>query len=553
MISRFLNKRTKTVSFSAVLLSASALISAIFGFFRDNLLANQLTKQETDIYFAAFRIPDFVYGILITGGIVAAFLPVFSQYLKNSEEEAKALINNVLTVFLLLLVFLCSVLALFAPQLLNFIVPGFSQIQKGLTVNLTRIMFLSPIFLGISAIFSGVLQYFNLFLAVSLAPIFYNLGIIAGILLLLPVFGLKGLAFGVILGAFFHLLIQFLPAFSHGFKPRFSFNLKNSGLRKIFALWLPRTFGAGAYHLNLIVITAIASTLAAGSIRIFNFANNLQGAALGLIGIPFATAVFPVLSRTFALGHKEKFLKSLAGASSKIIFLIVPLSFLLFLLRAQIVRIILGTTLLNGGLFDWWDTRLTAASLGIFSFSFFALSLTPLLSRTFFSLHDTKTPVKAALISVALNIFLAFNFVRVLDSSGSFRKSLVSFLKLQGLGNISVIGLPLAFSVAAVFQFFLLVFFLKRKIKEHQLEGIIDKRDFFSKIGNIFLASSLMAVLTYFVLNLFVVFFSTNTVAGIFFQTLIASIAGVFSYFLFSSLLKIEEAKDILRLITKKQ
>ncbi len=178
MITRILNSKTKTVTFGAFLLAVSALLSRVLGLFRDNLLANLLPKAQGDIYFAAFRIPDFIYGILITGGVVAAFLPVFSSSIKKNKEEAESFVNNTLTFFLFALVSISVILAVFTPQLVRLIVPGFNEQQKALTVILTRIMFLSPVLLGASAIFSGILHYFNLFLATALAPIFYNLGII---------------------------------------------------------------------------------------------------------------------------------------------------------------------------------------------------------------------------------------------------------------------------------------------------------------------------------------------------------------------------------------
>ncbi len=539
MIKKFLNFKTKKVTFAAGILALAALISRLLGLLRDNLLANLFTKAQTDIYFASFRIPDFVYGILITGGIVAAFLPVFASHFKKSKKQAQTLTNNVLTFFLILLALLCSILAIFTPQLIKLIVPGFSPQQKSLAITLTRIMFLSPILLGLSAIFSGILQYFNLFLAYSLAPIFYNLGIILGILFLAPIFGLKGLAFGVILGAASHLLIQIGPAIKHGFKPRFSFNFRHPGLKKIFFLMTPRTLGSAAYQINLIVITAIASTLTQGSIRIFNFANNLQGTAIGLIGIPFATAAFPTLSRHFANHQKGEFLKTFSKTFSQILFLIIPLSILIFLLRAQIVRIILGTSILGKGLFDWWDTRLTAASLGIFAFSLFASSLVPFLARAFFALRDTKTPVKIALSTMGLNIILSFSFVSFLNYPNNFSKVLINFLKLKGIDNISIIGLPLALSLATVFQFFLLSFYLKRKV-----EGL-EFGEIFQKLWKILTASILMAISTYSALRIFAIVLDTREVLGLLYQTIFAGLIGIFAYFIFSLFLKLPEPKKI--------
>jgi len=539
MITKLLNSKTKTITSSALLLGVFALISRLLGLLRDNLLANLFTKSQTDIYFASFRIPDLVYGILITGGIVASFLPVFSEYLKKNKKEAQILTANVLNCFFLCLIVLCSILAIFTPYFINFIVPGFTFEQKSQTITLTRILFLSPILLGMSAIFSGILQYFNLFFAYALAPILYNLGIIIGILFLVPIFGLKGLALGVILGAFFHLFIQVIPALKHGFKFIFSFNFSHPGLKKIFKLMIPRTIGSATWHINLIVITAIASTLASGSIRVFNFAQNLQGVAVGLVGIPFATAAFPSFARYFVQNEKEKFLGTFNKTFSRILFLIIPLSVLIFLLRAQIVRLILGTSILGRGLFDWWDTRLTAASLGIFSFSLFASCLIPLLSRAFFAQQDTKTPVKVALGSMGLNIFLSFFLVKILSYPNLFRSVLTNFLKLQGIEGIQVVGLSLALSLATVFQFFLLLLCLKRKI------GGLVFGEIFQKFWKILTASIVMAISTYFILQISAAFLETREVLGLLSQVISASLIGIFTYFIFSLFLKLPEAQKI--------
>ena len=558
MLSHFLNSTTKTVTFAAILLASSALISRLLGLFRDNLLANFFSKQQTDIYFAAFRIPDFIYGILITGGIVAAFLPVFSEYFGTGQRqgrdkewtirtEAQLLTNNVLTFFLLLLIPLCSLLAVFTPQLIRFIVPGFSVEQKTLVIALTRIMFFSPILLGISAIFSGILQYFNLFFALALAPIFYNIGIIAGILFLVPIFGLKGLALGVILGAFFHLILQIFPALKFGFRFKPSFNFRHPGLQKIFRLMLPRIVGSAAFHINLIVITAIASTLVPGSLTIFNFANNLQGVPIGLIGISFAVATFPALTKAWAQRKKEDFLKEFSGIFSRILFLIIPLSFLIFLLRVGIVRIVLGTSILGQGKFSWWETQLTAAALGIFVLALFAATLTPLLIRAFFSQQDTKTPVKIAILAMILNIALCFLLVRVLRTSNIFENFIAGTLNLSQVKNISVLGLPLALSLSSVFQFLLLFIFLKKKFKKFTLQP-----RFSQGLKKVFAATMLMIILVFGWLRISPSFLDLETFLGIFFQVLLALSGGVGVYLVFSLFLKSKEPK-IIWLSIKKQ
>jgi len=541
MIAKLLNFKTKTITFAAIVLASSALLSRCLGMLRDNLLANLLSKSQTDIYFSAFRIPNFVYGILISGGIIAAFLPVFSAEFKKSKEHAWELTNNVLTFFLIALIVVSFILAIFTPQLIDLLVPGFNAFQKSQTIVLTRIMFLSPILLGVSSIFSGILQYSNLFFAYSLTPIFYNIGIIFGIVVFLPLcnFDLKALAYGIILGAFLHLSVQIIPCIKSGFHPRFSFNFRHLGLQKIFRLMIPRTIGAGAFHLNLIVITSIASTLSPGSISIFNFSNNLQGLPIGLIGISFATAAFPVFSRHFIQEQKEEFSKKFFLIFSQVLFLIIPLSFFIFLLRAQIVRLVLGTAIVGDGLFGWWQTRLTAACLGIFCIALFANCLIPLLTRTFYSLHNTKTPVKIAVFSVILNIVLCYSFINILESSSFIQERMINFLKLRGIQDISIIGLPLALSISSLIQFVLLLTFLKKKIK------ILDFKKIYKSVLKILIATFFMGVVVYIGLQVSSMLLPMDKVLGILLQIFMATILGILSYSFFSLLLKCREPRII--------
>lgn len=541
MLDRFFNSQTKTIGVAAGILAVSGLVSRLLGLVRDRLLAGKFgASPELDIYFAAFRIPDFVFGILITGGIVAVFLPLFSEYFKKNPAQAWEFTNNVLNCFLILLIFICGILALFTPLLIKLIAPGFAPEQKTLAISLTRIMFLSPIFFGLSSVLSGVLHYFNRFLVYSIAPILYNLGIIFGILFFLPIFGLLGLAYGVVLGAFFHGIIQIPAAKSSGYSWQPFFNFRSPGVIKVFKLMIPRTIGAAAYHLNLIVITAIASTLAAGSITIFNFANNLQYLPIGLIGVSFALASFPVLSRALAEEQREKFLENFSLVFRQILFLIIPISVLMFILKTQIVRIILET-----GQFGALETRLTAASLGLFVFGIFAFSFFPFLSRAFFSFQDTKTPAIIGIVSTALNIILAFLLVGLLGGWGmgwspnSFQVFITQAFSLQGIENIQVLGLPLAWSLTGIFQFVLLMIFLYRKIGDYKL------REIFNSFLKILIASIFMAVFVYLTLYLVSLFLNLQTFSGIFWQTLIASLVGVLIYIIITPLLRSPEIEII--------
>jgi len=536
MFLRIFNSKSRTVTFAAFLLGISVLASRFLGLVRDRLLAGHFgATRDLDIYFAAFRVPDFVYGILIMGGISAVFLPIFSEYFKKEDQKkAWQFANNLLNCFLILLIFICAILAIFTPWIIELIAPGFSLEDKKEAIALTRIMFLSPIIFGISSIFSGVLHYFDRFLAYSIAPVLYNLGIIFGIVYFFPIFGLYGLAYGVILGAFLHLLIQIPAAINCGYKYLPLLNFRNFGLIKVFRLMIPRTIGAAAYHVNLIVITAIASTLAAGSITIFNFANNLQYFPIGLIGVSFSIAAFPALSRAWASGLKEDFFNVFSSAFRQILFLIVPISFLIFILRAHIVRLVLGT-----GEFGWFETQMTAASLGIFAISIFAVSFISFLARVFYSFQDTKTPVLISLASMGLNVGLCFLFVYLLAGENYFHYFISGILKLEKIHDIRLIGLPLALSISGIFQFFLLLFFLKKKMDIFKINEILDSA------FKVLTASFLMVVLSYTSLFFLAGFLKTDTFVGLFLQAGSSFLVGAVVYFSVSYYLKSSELQII--------
>lgn len=537
MLNQIFNSQTKTVTFAAILLSISALVSGILGLVRDGLLAGTFgVWAETNVYFAAFRIPDLVYNLLIFGGLAIAFLPIFSEYYQKDKEKAWEMTNHALNVFLFFLILLCLILFIFTPQIINLITPGFSPAEKEKTVILTRLMFLSPIFFGLSSIFASILQYFNRFLVYSISPILYNLGIIFGILFLTPRFGIFGVGMGVILGAFLHLLILIPPAINCGYHYKFLFNLKYPAIQKIFSLMVPRIFAVAAQQINLIVITVIASTIL-GAIAIFNFANNLQGFPIGIIGVSFAIAAFPTLSRTWANGQRKEFFENFSSTFREIIFLIIPISLLIFILRAQIVRLVLGT--LGQGQFDWIATRLTAASLGIFSISILASALIPFLYRAFFSFQDTKTPTLITVFSIVLNIVLAFSFVYLLRFENYFSLFFIDLLKLKTISEISVVGLPLAFSLAAISQFILLLIFLYKRIGDFGIKEILFS---FKKIA---LASIFLVIFTYIFLYLLANFVDTHRVLGLLIQTIFAGSAGGISYILTTFFLKSPELRTI--------
>lgn len=521
MIKKLLNSKiitnstpTKTVAGAAFLITTMSLASRGLGLIRDSLLASTFSAGDVlDSYYAAFRIPDLIYNILILGALAAAFIPVFTALIsRDKDDEAWELANGVVNLAAFFIIVFSVILAIFAPTIMKIITPGFSPEKIATTVMFTRIMFLSPLFLGLSGIFGGILTSFKRFLIYSIAPLFYNLGIIIGILVFVRFWGPIGLAWGVVFGAFCHFLIQYPAARSLGYRHRWNFwvHFNNKEVKRVIRLMVPRTLGIAVNQVNLFVITIFASTLASGSLAIVNFAQNLQGVPLGLFGSSFAIAVFPTLSAIHARSEHQKFVKTFSETFRQILFFVIPVSVFILLLRAQIVRIILGH-----GKFDWQDTILTFQVLGIFSLSLFAQCIEPLLARTFYSMHDTKTPFYIALISEIINI-----------------SAVLLLLKEYHLG---VIGLAIAFSVSNLVEIMILLFILRTKFDN------LDDKKILSSIFKISVASFAAGIGIQIVKYLADKLVNIDTFLGISIQTAAAGIVGILIFIGVCYLIRAEE------------
>ena len=520
----FLNSHVPSSVMSAAgLITIAGLASRLLGLFRDRLLASTFGAGDTlDIYYAAFRIPDLIYNILILGALSAAFIPVFTSLISNKKEkEAWQLAGGIMNLAIGSIIVFSIIFCIFSPYLMRIITPGFSPEKMEKVVFFTRIMFLSPLFLGISGIFGGVLTSYKRFFIYSLAPIFYNLGIIFGIIFFVKFWGPIGLAWGVVLGAFLHMLTQYPSAHQLGFRRSLLIvkHLKNSEVRKVFRLMIPRTMGIAVNQVNLFVITIFASFLASGSLAIFNFAQNLQSVPLGIIGVSFAIAVFPTLSALFSKNENKKFIVSFSETFRQILFFIIPLSAFILLLRAQIVRVVLGA-----GKFDWEDTVLTFQCLGIFSLSLFAQSLVPLLARSFYAMHNTKTPFYIALVSEVVNILAVVLLI----------------------GKYNILALAIAFSLAAITQMLLLLFALRLRF-----ENLDDKKIIIST-GKIALATLCSGAIMQGIKYLAVNFVNMDTFWGVFTQLSASAIFGALVYFAISHLVKLEEYHVFKMSITKR-
>ncbi|MBI2642136.1 MAG: murein biosynthesis integral membrane protein MurJ [Candidatus Wildermuthbacteria bacterium] len=439
MISKILNWKTASITQGASLLAIFSMLSAGLGLVRDRLLASQFgAGAELDAYFAAFRVPDFLYNLLVLGGVSAVFLPLFAEYMEKNKEQAWKFVNNLLHTVAILVGVLALLVAFFAPFLVNLIAPGFSLEQKHVMVTLVQLMLVSPVLFAVSSVFSGILQYSSRFFWYALAPVVYNLGIIGGIIFLTPLFGIFGVGLGVVIGALLHVLIQLPSAIISGFSWKPVLNFGDQGIRKAFLLALPRTIGGVAYHFNLVVMTALASLFATGSVTALGFADRFQQFPIGIVAIPFALAAFPVLSRLSARRDKAQFVSTLFSTFFRVALHALPLALILFFFRDLLVDLVLKV-----GKFGQADARLTASLLGMFALGILFQVFIPLLIRAFYSLHDTKTPTLISIATVAFNILFA------------------SFFVLRGA---SILVLHLSIVLSGVLQCALLVFFLRFRI-----------------------------------------------------------------------------------------
>lgn len=460
-IFRILNTQARNVNSAALILGVAFLISAVLGFLRDRLLAGTFgAGNELDIYYAAFRLPDFITMAMVMGAISAAIIPIFSERLVRSQQEAWRYFSNLLNLFLVIIVISCGILFIAAPFLISLIAPGFSEEKMALTVLLARIMFLSPILLGISNIISGILRVFKRFFITALTPIIYNLGIIFGILVFAPRIGITGLAWGVVLGGALHLLIQLPLLFKVGFKFQKILNFTEPGFVKTIKLTIPRSIGLVASQLNLIVVTIIASGLATGSLAVFNLAQSLSRPIFSLVAVSFSAAAFPLLSLSFSQKNNERFKQTFFPVFYKILFLSLGLSVLLFIFRKEAVDIIYRV-----GKFGAADAGLTSACLGMFCIGIFAQGLVLLIAKAFYARQNTKIPALASVAGMLVNIVLCFGLVRLFSFSNPFQQGLINFLNIQNLQNIEIIGLPLALSISAILQLCLLLIFFKKITK----------------------------------------------------------------------------------------
>lgn len=534
-IINFLSREVEGLHQAAYLLAFFSLLSTILALFRDRLLAYYFGAGENlDIYYSAFRIPDIIFVTVASMVGASVLIPFIISKIDEGRESLAKFINSIWTFYFVLVVLFSVIMFFLSPFILKLLFPIFYKDKEifSLLVYMTRILLLSPIFLGLSNLFSSITQVYKRFFIYALSPVFYNIGIILGIVFLYPIFGLKGLAFGVVFGAFLHFAIQIPFVKRENLFPKF-IKPDFASIKKVVFVSLPRTITLSSSELSELVLVSLASFLFIGSVSIFNFSFNLQSVPYSIIGISYSLAVFPTLTRFFSSGQRDKFLEQMLVTSKHIIFWSVPVSVFLIVLRAQIVRTILGS-----GRFDWNDTRLTSAALAIWTISLLAQNLSTLFVRSFYSRGKTKEPLYINIVGSFIIIIFSYLFILLFQKFDVFAYFIESIFKVSGLDGTVVLMLPLGYSIGMIITMLFHILSFRKEFR-----GFVSK--IFKTFFQVFGASIIGGFICYKFLFVFDNIFDINTFIGIFLQGLFSGLIGVSVFMFVLVLLSNQELKDI--------
>ncbi len=413
---RFLNNESKTLVGAAAIVGLFSFLSRVVGLVRDRILLGEFGAGNVlDAYYAAFKLPDLLFSLLVIGSLSAGFIPIFTKHWHAAGQKEKAwnFTSNALNLIAAGMAAVSLAVFVFAGPVAELIAPGFDATGRALVKDFTRVMLLAEFILALSVVFGSVLQGMRRFLLFSLAPILYNVGIIVGALALVPWLGPIGLAWGVVLGAALHFLVQLYGVLHAGYRYRPVFETRDRDVRDLAALTGPRMLGIAVGQIDFVILTVLATTLAAGSVTVFQVAYNIQYFVVGIVGVSFAIAAFPTLSEAAEQKDNERFIRSFEQAVRQSLFFSIPLMVVFLVLRAQIVRVVAGA-----GAFDWHATILAADTLAFFTLSFVPQCLAFILARAFFALRDSMTPLAMGVVSTVLSLVSGLYFSRAFGVTG---------------------------------------------------------------------------------------------------------------------------------------
>ena len=489
--------------------------SRALGLAREMIISSQFgTSWELDAYLAAFRVPDLIFQIIARGALGSAFIPVFTEYLaRGKKEEAWRLASAIFNIVFIAVTVASLLAAIFAPQLVARVVaPGFGPREQALTTSLMRLMLLSSVVFGVSGIAMGILNSFQHFLWPAWAPAIYNLSIIGGALFLVPTMGVYGLAIGVVVGSGLHLLIQVPELVRRGLSYFPILDLGHPGVREVGRLVLPRMLGLATMQINFLVNTILASGLVAGSLAALNYAWLLMFLPLGVFAMAIATVAFPTFSELTAKGELGELRRAFSLTLRVTWYLTVPATVGLFLLREPIIRL-----LLERGRFGLESTGAVAGALQFYALGLFAYATVEIVTRAFYALHDTLTPVLVGLASMVVNIVLCLLLV----------------------GPLTHGGLALANSLATMAEMAWLLFILRRRMKG------MGGKELLTSLVKITAAAALMGVAVAW-------FADAMRASHVLWQAVGAMVLGGGVYFLASLFLGAKEIRVVRELVGKR-
>jgi putative peptidoglycan lipid II flippase len=425
---------------AAYLLAALTLVSQILALLRDHTFAHMFGAGQTlDMYYAAFKIPDLVFALVASLVSAYVLIPKISEL---SKEESRKLISQTTSFLLLGGGLICGVLMIFAPQFLFVIYPTFRHSAHAAEfVMLARILLIQPILLGLSGIMTSVTQIHRRFILFALSPVLYNLGIILGAIVLYPVFGLPGIGIGVVLGAIAHVAIHLPIVAEAGLFPRLTIPSPKA-MWEVARHSVPRSMALGISSATTLALISIASRTGVGGISIFTLASNLEAVPLSLVASSYATAAFPVMAEQISKKMFTEYTATVTAAARHIIFWSAVITVLAIVLRAHIVRIVLGS-----GAFNWDNTRVTAAVLAILMLGLLAQGIILLASRAFYAAHRSWNPLFVQLADAGVSVAVALIALRASQTYPTFRYFVEALFRVSDVPGTYVLFIAIGATV----------------------------------------------------------------------------------------------------------
>lgn len=541
-LSSLLHREWNSLHEAAIIMGGFAIVTQIFSLFRDRVLAATFgAGQVLDLYFAALRVPDFLFAAGASIMSTLIIVPLLAKHATDSDARGQKYLNDIFTIFFSLLVLIAVGLFIVIPILVPVVYRGLDLTSQMKLVTVTRVLLLAPIFFALSNLFSSVTQTLNKLSAFIIAPALYNLGIILGALYFYPAFGLLGLAWGAVVAAFLNFFVHFYISSRNGFDLTFSFKLSFTDLWDTFRIALPRTIWLVISQLVLFAFIIFAIRMEPGSVAIFSFSFNLQSAPLLIIGYSYAIAAFPTFSRHLAVEDVNKFVEQISNASRHIIFWGLPVIVFSIILRAQIVRAILGT-----GLFGWTATRLTIACFALFVVSFVAQALVLLFMRGFNAVSHSVVPVLLSVFSGGLAVLFGYELSAFFARSLYFQNFLTSVFRVDGVPGAQVLMLPLAYSLGIFFNLAFLVYYFQKKFDKFflsSLRGAISYSSF---------ASIIAGVVAYEFMEILGIYLDLHTLRGVLLQGAVAGAAAIITWWLILEVLRNDDVREVRRAINRR-